>query len=86
MAQSAKGRALARKSANEIDGEGELLESYAGKLPMPTFAYIRRIWFRKEFRNNRLPNRQMRDALAKCIFAGGKEGAQAKWGNSSSAK
>ena len=43
--RAAKEQISPQKSENEIDEEEKLLGSFASKLPIPAFAYIRRIWF-----------------------------------------
>ena len=73
MMQSAKEQVASQMSVNEIDEEGQLLESYASRLSMPTFAYLRRDGFESEFQNNGLINGQMHETLAKCIYVGQKE-------------
>ena len=61
MLQSAKEQIASQTNVNEIDDEGKLLEIYASRLAMPTFAYLRR---------DALINGQMHEALAKCIYVG----------------
>ena len=55
-----------QKGGSEKDEE-DLLEEYAGRLTMPTVAYLRGDGFKDEFQENGLINGFTHEALSNCI-------------------
>ena len=70
MTQAANEHIESQMSAGEIDEACKLMDIYASRLSMPTFAYLRRDGFKNGFRNNGLINGQMHETLSKCIYVG----------------